>query len=143
MVITRLLSTRLLINERRLTESWSQLGGAIRTAQSLGMHRDGSKLGLSPWETEYRRRILSYLQHADNTLALILGRPPSIIPAYCDTLPPANLDDADFQNANEKGPIPKPINIPTVMTAHVLRHSFVQIVARCNEHFSNLRAPSR
>ncbi|TIB61063.1 hypothetical protein E3P78_02917 [Wallemia ichthyophaga] len=144
MVISRLLSTRLLINERRLTESWSQLGSAIRTAQSLGMHRDGSKLGLSCYETEYRRRIWSYLQHADNTLALILGRPPSIIPAYCDTLPPSNIDDNDFQSTSvdTSPPLPKPLNIPTLMTAHVLRHSFVQIVARCNEHFSNLRAPS-
>ncbi|TIC16857.1 hypothetical protein E3Q15_00984 [Wallemia mellicola] len=144
MVISRLLSTRLLINERRLTESWSQLGSAIRTAQSLGMHRDGSKLGLSSYETEYRRRLWSYLQHADNTLALILGRPPSIIPAYCDTLPPSNIDDNDFQNtsAEASAPIAKPLTIPTLMTAHVLRHSFVQIVARCNEHFSNLRAPS-
>lgn len=35
-----------LVHDRRLTECWSQLGASLRTAQALGLHRDGSKLGL-------------------------------------------------------------------------------------------------
>lgn len=35
-----------LIHDRRLTECWSQLGASLRTAQAIGLHRDGSKLGL-------------------------------------------------------------------------------------------------
>jgi hypothetical protein len=65
-----------LIHDRRLTECWSQLGASLRTAQAIGLHRDGSKLGLeyvhtkvkaddSPFQTEYRRRLWSYLYHAD------------------------------------------------------------------------------
>ena len=34
------------IHDRRLTECWSQLGASLRTAQAIGLHRDGSKLGL-------------------------------------------------------------------------------------------------
>jgi hypothetical protein len=48
LVISRLLSAMYLvtIHDRRLTECWSQLGASLRTAQAIGLHRDGSKLGL-------------------------------------------------------------------------------------------------
>jgi hypothetical protein len=48
LVVTRLLSAMylVLIHDRRLTECWSQLGASLRTAQAIGLHRDGSKLGL-------------------------------------------------------------------------------------------------
>lgn len=48
LVLTRLLSAIYLvqIHDRRLTECWSQLGASLRTAQAIGLHRDGSKLGL-------------------------------------------------------------------------------------------------
>lgn len=74
------------IHDRRLTECWSQLGASLRTAQAIGLHRDGSKLGLDPFQTEYRRRLWSYLYHADRLYSLILGRPPSISDAYTDAL---------------------------------------------------------
>lgn len=35
-----------LVHDRRLTECWSQLGASLRTAQAIGLHRDGAKLGL-------------------------------------------------------------------------------------------------
>ncbi len=88
-----------LIHDRRLTECWSQLGASLRTAQAIGLHRDGSKLGLewvfsqncrqladtcSPFQTEYRRRLWSYLYHADKLYSLVLGRPPSISDSYAD-----------------------------------------------------------
>lgn len=39
------------------TSSWNLTGLAIRLAQSLGMHRDGSQLNLSPFDAEMRRRL--------------------------------------------------------------------------------------
>ena len=74
MVLTRLLSARFLILDRKATECWSQLGAAVRTAQALGLHRDASNLvrvvytlcfdgfslfkqPIGPWQAEYRRRI--------------------------------------------------------------------------------------
>lgn len=35
-------SARFLTFDRRITECWSQLGAAVSTAQSLGLHRDAS-----------------------------------------------------------------------------------------------------
>ena len=49
MVLTRLLSARFLILDRKATECWSQLGAAVRTAQALGLHRDASSL-VRPFE---------------------------------------------------------------------------------------------
>jgi len=76
----------IMVHDRRLTECWSQLGASLRTAQAIGLHRDGTKLGLDAFQTEYRRRIWSYLYHADRTYSLILGRPPAISDVYTDTL---------------------------------------------------------
>lgn len=88
LVEARLLSAMylVLIHERRLAEGWTEIGTAIRVAQALGLHRDGTKLGLGVFETEYRRRIWSYLLHADRTYSCLLGRPSSIDDACCDTL---------------------------------------------------------
>jgi hypothetical protein len=36
---------------------WSLTGLAMRLAQSIGLHRDGTKLGLSPLETQIRRLL--------------------------------------------------------------------------------------
>lgn len=37
-------SARFLTFDRRITECWGQLGAAVRTAQALGLHRDGTLL---------------------------------------------------------------------------------------------------
>ena len=37
-------SARFLTFDRRITECWSQLGAAVRTAQALGLHRDGADM---------------------------------------------------------------------------------------------------
>jgi Flp pilus assembly protein CpaB len=37
-------SARFLTFDRRITECWSQLGAAVRTAQALGLHRDGATM---------------------------------------------------------------------------------------------------
>lgn len=45
------------LRSRDPTYSWNATGLAVRLAQSLGMHRDGSSLGLSPFDAEMRRRL--------------------------------------------------------------------------------------
>lgn len=64
------------MHSRRLAEGWSQFRYALTTAQALGLHRDGSKLGLDTYSTEYRRRLWSYLVHADATCVMfpLLGQ---------------------------------------------------------------------
>ncbi|KAK9771942.1 putative Transcription factor domain-containing protein [Seiridium cardinale] len=49
----------------RGTGIWILNGLAIRAAQSLGIHRDGEQLGLSPFQSEIRRRLWWHLLGRD------------------------------------------------------------------------------
>ncbi|KAF2787266.1 hypothetical protein K505DRAFT_223062, partial [Melanomma pulvis-pyrius CBS 109.77] len=57
---------------------WLQLGVAIRMAQGLGVHRDGSNFGLRPIEIEVRRRIWAQICVLDVRFAEKLCREPTI-----------------------------------------------------------------
>lgn len=137
-VLTRLLSARFLTFDRRITECWSQLGAAVRTAQALGLHRDGSTLGMDPAQAEYRRRIWSYLLHADRSYALVLGRPNSIQDDYTSSKCPANLED-DLAIVSLE---PKPLSHPTPMTFVILRHQLAIIIGRIVHHFQQIKEKS-
>ncbi|KXN89634.1 hypothetical protein AN958_05501 [Leucoagaricus sp. SymC.cos] len=138
-VLTRLLSARFLTFDRRITECWSQLGAAVRTAQALGLHRDGSTMGMEPSRVEYRRRIWSYLYHADRSYALVLGRPNSIQDDYTSTKMPSNIDDETTQTMAYDSP---PLSSPTPMTFVILRHQLASIIGRIVHHFQQVRERS-
>ncbi|KAI1658937.1 putative C6 transcription factor [Daldinia decipiens] len=71
-------------------------GVAIRLARKMGLHRDGSLLGLSPFEAEMRRRLWWHLVHVDFRLADILGTRPSLDLVSKDTKLPLNVNDEDL-----------------------------------------------
>jgi hypothetical protein len=52
---------------------WSLTGVAVRIAQTMGLERDGTFLGLSPFETELRRRIWWQLKLHDFRTAELCG----------------------------------------------------------------------
>lgn len=76
---------------------WILNGLAIRIAESLGLHRDGRRLGLSPFQSELRRRLWWHLISRDgragedygleNTTGALLMSDVSL---------PLNVDDADL-----------------------------------------------
>ncbi|KAJ7179088.1 fungal-specific transcription factor domain-containing protein [Mycena filopes] len=138
-VLTRLLSARFLTFDRRITECYSQLGAAVKTAQALGLHRDGASMNMEPALVEYRRRIWSYLYHADRSYALVLGRPNSIQDDYTSTLPPSNIDD-EPSPAHTRNPVP--LSSPTRMTYVILRHHLAAIIGRMVHHFQQVRTGS-
>lgn len=138
-VLARLLSARFLTFDRRITECWSQLGAAVRTAQALGLHREAAPTGLDPAQVENRRRIWSYLYHADRSYALVLGRPHAIQDDYSSTLPPSNVED-DFTPAVVRNP--PPLSTPTPMTFVILRHQLATVIGRMVHHFQKVRTPS-
>ncbi|ODN87089.1 hypothetical protein L198_07091 [Cryptococcus wingfieldii CBS 7118] len=144
LVVSRLLSAMylVLIHDRRLTECWSQLGASLRTAQAIGLHRDGSKLGLDPYQTEYRRRLWSYLYHADKQYSLVLGRPPSISDSYTDTQAPSNIDLTEYNPALGLPPA-KPFHEPTPALFLILRRKLAVIVGRIVHHFQKLNEPAQ
>jgi hypothetical protein len=111
----------------------------VRTAQALGLHRDAAPGGLDPPQVENRRRIWSYLYHADRSYALVLGRPNAIQDDYTCTLPPLNVDD-DFSPATIRNP--PPLTSPTGMTFVILRHQLASIIGRMVHHFQKVNTPS-
>ncbi|KAF1982279.1 putative C6 transcription factor [Aulographum hederae CBS 113979] len=83
-------------NEYRSDTLFILSGIAIRLARKMGLHRDGASLGLSPFETEMRRRLWWNLVHVDYRTADLLGTRPSMDLSFGDTKPPANNEDDDF-----------------------------------------------
>ncbi|KAJ7246971.1 hypothetical protein C8J57DRAFT_1674443 [Mycena rebaudengoi] len=113
---------------------FAQLGAAVKTAQALGLHRDGSSM------TKRQNMELtlaeSYLYYADRSYVLVLMRPNSIQDNYTSTLPPSNIDDKPSP-AHMRSPLP--LSTPTRMTYVILRHQLAAIIGRMVHHFQQLR----
>ena len=91
--------TLFLICVRRYDDTrfvWSLTGVAIRSATSLGIHRDGSQFGLNPFETELRRRLWWQICTLDSRASEDQGTEPSIVDAAFDSKIPRNINDTDI-----------------------------------------------
>ncbi|WXC41116.1 hypothetical protein QX201_000932 [Fusarium graminearum] len=84
---------------------WSLTGLVAHLAQGMGLHRDGSHFGLSPFETEMRRRLWWSLLLLDLRSADELGT-DLIITDY-DTQMPSNINDADIKPDLAEAPEPR------------------------------------
>ncbi|KAK1624117.1 C6 zinc finger protein [Colletotrichum phormii] len=76
--------------------AWILNGICVRIAQKMGLHRDGELLGLSPFETEMRRRIWWQIFMLDSKFSMISGLSQSLLPRPSDCKLPKNLNDADL-----------------------------------------------
>ncbi|KAI0144374.1 fungal-specific transcription factor domain-containing protein [Xylariaceae sp. FL1272] len=79
--------------------AWILSGVALRIGQRMGLHQDGERLGLSPFETEMQRRLWWQLVLQDAHFALGAGLGHSLLPRDSHTLGPLNLNDADIYPA--------------------------------------------
>ncbi|KAI5467505.1 fungal-specific transcription factor domain-containing protein [Mariannaea sp. PMI_226] len=75
---------------------WSLTGLITHLAQGMGLHRDGTHFGLTPYETEMRRRIWWQLLVLDLRCTDELGNDLTISDRGYDTQPPSNINDADL-----------------------------------------------
>lgn len=62
----------------------------------MGLHRDGETFGLSPFESEMRRRIWWQIVLLDSIYALMSGLGRSLLPQGWSTRKPSNLTDAEM-----------------------------------------------
>ncbi|WYZ44617.1 hypothetical protein EsH8_VII_001053 [Colletotrichum jinshuiense] len=76
---------------------WTLTGLAIRIAQGLGIHRDGTNFNLPPFETEMRRRLWWAICTLDLRSAEELGSDLTIIDRSFDTELPSNVNDSDIE----------------------------------------------
>lgn len=78
------------------------MGLISRGLEQLGIHRDGTVLGLSPIETDERRRIWWQAQHLDLILSLKSGVTPLSFGTAWDVKLPLNIEDEDLdQNSRD------------------------------------------
>ena len=75
---------------------WTLTGLVLRLALSLGVHRDGARFGLSPYETEMRRRLWWQIVALDTRASEDHGVDPSVTESSFDTKFPLNINDDDL-----------------------------------------------
>ncbi|KAI5795782.1 fungal-specific transcription factor domain-containing protein [Geopyxis carbonaria] len=75
-LITFLIIQTCMIREEEPLTSFSFIGTAMRVAQQMGLHRDGSLFGLGEIECEVRRRVWWHIMHLDIQGAIATGLPP-------------------------------------------------------------------
>ncbi|CRG90842.1 putative transcriptional regulatory protein C139,03 [Talaromyces islandicus] len=72
---------------------WVLNGLAIRLSQSIGLHRDGTSLNLSPFETEMRLRLWWHLCVLDSRAPEDQGFPPTVDLTNQELRLPLNVND--------------------------------------------------
>lgn len=108
--------------------SSTMLGLAVRMSQTLGLHRDGSKLpGLNPFKAELRRRAFWGLLVLDQRTSDDMGMDTMIAEGGYDTQLPLNINDTDLTGDMKQSP-PARTGI-TDMTMTLMR-SELQIAAQ-------------
>ncbi|KAG6026649.1 hypothetical protein E4U41_001219 [Claviceps citrina] len=86
---------------------WALIGLVIRIAQGMGLHRDGSHLRLSPFDTEMRRRLWWAILVLDLRSADELGTDMTISDTSYDTFKPTNINDSDIRPESTDVPVPR------------------------------------
>lgn len=95
---------------------WILNGLAIRIAQSLGLHRDGKRLGLTPFQSEIRRRLWWHLLSRDSRAGEDYGLENTNSPLLLSDVDlPAHVHDTDLYPEMKEPPVPR-INTWTAMT---------------------------
>ena len=83
---------------------WTLTGLLIRLAQALGIHRDGAKFGVSPYQTEMRRKLWWQICTLDVRASEDHGSEPSIGDQTFDTSFPLNINDEDIDPCMKESP---------------------------------------
>ena len=106
-------------------------GMAVRMGQRIGLHRDGSEVGLSPFETEIRRRVWSMLVNVDAQTAHLCGARTSWSPPISDNKALLNVNDGDLDP--NMSTLPDEHHGPTEMI-------FVKFRVEISRFFRSMRA---
>lgn len=83
---------------------WTLTGLVVRIAQTIGVHRDGSHFGLTPFEIESRRRLWWQVCILDTRASEDHGCDPTIIEQAFDTKMPLNINDVDINPSMKEFP---------------------------------------
>ena len=108
---------------------WVLAGVATRLAQGLGLHRDGSTLGLSPFDTEMRRRLWWQIIILDSRSAELSGSTRTFELRGWSTKVPANVNDSDLYPQMTQEPV-SAVGKATEMISCCLRYELGECLRR-------------
>ena len=88
--------------------AWAASGSLIRSAMTMGLHRDPTRFrkGARPFWYELRRRVWATIVELDLKISLDRGVTPSVDLDECDCDAPSNWDDTDLVESLENNPTP-------------------------------------
>lgn len=105
----------------------------------MGYHRDPRHFkSLSPYEGEMRRRVWAHCCIFDVVLATQLGLPTIIKPSTCDTLPPANVSDKDYDSTSNSLPPARSSDEITQCSVTIAKYWLAQALNKVSEALSSL-----
>lgn|SRR5687768_377919 len=106
----------------------------------MGYHRDPRHFkSLSPYEGEMRRRIWAHCCIFDVVLATQLGLPTNIKSSICDTLPPSNISDQDYDSTAQSLPPPRPHGDFTQSSVIIGKYWLAKALSEVSDALSSLR----
>lgn len=122
------------------TDAWMTMAVSTRLAMKMGYHRDPRHLAnISPFEGEMRRRTFCILEAFDLLLSFQAGMPAMIHEEECDTDPPGNLFDTDFDEDCKEIPPSRPPTDSTPMLYYRYKSRLAKIFRRIYQHAISFR----
>src|SRR4051812_18178187 len=89
---------------------------SVRLGRRMGLHRDGTLLNLSPFETEMRRRLWWHIVQIECRTSDFSGAKPSLDIFACDVKAPLNILDEDVAPDMASPPAERTGITPMVLT---------------------------
>ena len=130
-------------NDEHDTDAWITMGISTRLAMKMGYHRDPRHLAkVSPFEGEMRRRTFCILEAYDLLLSFQAGVPAMIHEDECDTDPPSNLFDTDFEEDCKFLPSSRPPTDSTPMLYYRYKSRLARIFRRIYKHAISFKSSS-
>lgn len=116
---------------------WSLTGVFLRLAEGMGLHRDGTFLGLPPFESEIRRRIWWNMKMHDYRTAELAGLTKfrRVDPGVDSPNLPTSLNDTDLFPGMTTAPFPP--TGPTDMMFCAVRTEFAGFIAKHTAKFKD------
>ena len=107
---------------------WILSGMIVRLGMRMGYHRDCKIFpNISTFQGEMRRRVWTWVRHADLLFSFQLGLPSIIRSGDSDTEFPRNLYDEDFDEDSTELPPERPLSEPTPVS-YIIVHAHLSTV---------------
>lgn len=126
-----------------VSEVWTIFGIIVRVALRMGYHRDPTHFpDLTPFDGEMRRRNWALIRQFDLMISFQMGLPSSIQEDQCDTEPPRNLLDSDFDELSWALPASRPESQATEILYFVVKSRMMDIFGKIVRQALSLRPVS-